>query len=630
MDFMTSLGESAVKTYVGGHIVEASVIEPALLKLKQYNIEHDKHTQELQKQQQEFNMQLSHENMAFQQYQAEEKRKFDHQIAEENNRVIQQMAAAKLASDERMNALNARTQEDIAQSQMEFASQQAGIQRDFETGLAERKMNFQDALEQRKMNVQLNIWKQQKELAKFLGEQKLASAQETAKFNALAMRETQILVSRENAQNMLRDNLVQEALKDFPLNISPLVLLSNHQSSLGKLLKFSNQGRDDMPDIASVYTDVMNYCERPEALNVFVAPIHLDASIRNREVLSEQIWDAVYSNLESLFNEYYSRQGARPVVFYPSAWKDSKSSGTHASETLHFFLEDIPCIVIEPRFDGTTFKMMFSAWNLGYQSSDHVRSDINFSINLDAIVAKAVYDRSVKGLELLAKLKDTAPFAGTKADLEYNVKLYRELDMDRRIAENDMDGIESLGIGNVLHVDPQHDIKPVADMLAAFIAMNLATLADVHHLLSTDVPPAYPGIMKEHYPELFADKNLRQLVYESYEKVYIVLRNDNTANLTPEQKNEMQHLREMQMTNLKKELQLIDENDIKETIDTKIRRFAKDKYNYENKDENEVWNYCIDRMTVDDIGFFEELLPNIKNFRLYKLIDKRINIEKRK
>ncbi|WP_195334602.1 hypothetical protein [Bacteroides salyersiae] len=56
----------------------------------------------------------------------------------------------------------------------------------------------------------------------------------------------------------------------------------------------------------------------------------------------------------------YNRSSNHPVVFFPTAWSDKSNPGMYASETLHFFLKYIPCVVIEPRFDGTTFRLMFS------------------------------------------------------------------------------------------------------------------------------------------------------------------------------------------------------------------------------------------------------------------------------
>ena len=236
-------------------------------------------------------------------------------------------------------------------------------QRQFQMEMEANRMAFQERIEMRRLQVQKHLEEQRQKLTVALTEMNIKNSREIARFNAMAMRETQILVARENARNLLQDRMVQDALKNFPLNISPLVLLKNRPHALSSLLRFTVGEECNISDVAS---DIMNYAENPEALNVFVAPVFVDSKIRNREILSRQIWDSTYQRLESFFTTHYNRRSKRPVIFYPTAWNDKYSAGMHASETLHFFLRDMPCIVLEPRFDGNNFRIMVSSWGLGY------------------------------------------------------------------------------------------------------------------------------------------------------------------------------------------------------------------------------------------------------------------------
>ena len=285
---------------------------------------------------------------------------------------------AQKERDERLQEFQKRQQKENQMFQAERDAQQQAFQRQrdaeqrhFQMEMEANRMAFQERIEMRRLQVQKQLEEQRSKLTIALNEMNIKNSREIARFNAMAMRETQILVARENAQNLLQDRMVQDALKNFPLNISPLVLLKNRPHSLASLLRFTVGENCNMADVAS---DVMNYAENPEALNVFVAPVYVDSKIKNREILSRQIWDTTYQRLESFFTTYYNRRSERPVIFYPTAWNDKYSPGMHASETLHFFLRDMPCVVLEPRFDGNNFSIMVSSWGLGYNSTEHVRT----------------------------------------------------------------------------------------------------------------------------------------------------------------------------------------------------------------------------------------------------------------
>ena len=201
--------------------------------------------------------------------------------------------------------------------QQRFQRQRDAEQRHFQMEMEANRMAFQERIEMRRLQVQKQLEEQRAKLTIALNEKNIKNSREIARFNAMAMRETQILVARENAQNLLQEHMVQDALKNFPLNISPLVLLKNRPHSLASLLRFTVASNDKEVaecNLADVASDVMNYAENPESLNVFVAPVHIDSKIKNREILSKQIWDTTYQRLESFFTAHYNRRSKQHTL----------------------------------------------------------------------------------------------------------------------------------------------------------------------------------------------------------------------------------------------------------------------------------------------------------------------------
>ena len=350
---------------------------------------------------------------------------------------------------------------------------------------------------------------------------------------------------------------------------------------------------------------------------MFVAPIHIDSKIKNRKVLSDQIWDTVYQKIESFFTQHYNRSSDHPVIFYPTAWNDKYNPGMHASETLHFFLKDLPCIVIEPRFDGTTFRMMFSSWGLGYNSNTHYRTELNFDINIDVVLANSVYRRSVKALKLIKEMvkvelpkEEMAPFYMQARIYERNIKLYEALDLENRMKNNQMDEIEALGIYNIFKIEPVQDLAPLADYLSSYIGLNLSVLADVHHLRSSDVNPLLPSKLKKYFPSVFKDTKMRDQLCKDYEAVYALLISEESR-MEKIDYDKILGVRKAQVLNVKRELEIMDGRDVVELL----KDFAKKNRNgYENEDFDEVWRACVTDISLDEKPFFKELLPQIKDF----------------
>lgn len=531
---------------------------------------------------------------------------------------------------------NQMFQADRDAQQQAFQRQRDAEQRHFQMEMEANRMAFQERIEMRRLQVQKQLEEQRAKLTIALNEMNIKNSREIARFNAMAMRETQILVARENAQNLLQDRMVQDALKNFPLNISPLVLLKNRPHSLSSLLRFtvaSNNKEVEECNMADVASDVMNYAENPEALNVFVAPVYVDSKIKNREILSKQIWDTTYQRLESFFTTHYNRRSKRPVIFYPTAWNDKYSPGMHASETLHFFLRDMPCVVLEPRFDGNNFRIMVSSWGLGYTSTEHVRTELNFNINIDAILAYSVYERSKTALVVLNDLAkadiaetEKTPFFMQKRILERNIKLYESLRIDERIGNKEkMNEIDAFGIYNIFKIEPVQDLALLSDALSAQIGMTLASLTDIHHLRSTDTDPIFPELMKEHFPQLYSNEELRKLLYKSYERIFIHLRNEENYLLSPDERKLLVNIREQQISKVRFDLELQSGENSKEEIEQQIRKYSKETFDFEDSDFRYVWETCLDEMSAKDKPFFELLLPQIEDEAMQRQLKKKLN-----
>lgn len=476
------------------------------------------------------------------------------------------------------------------------------------------------------MHFQENLVVQKERFQQHLAEQNIKNSREIALFQAQAARQTQIMLAQENARNLLQDHMVQDALKTYPLNVSPLVLLKNRSRSISSLLRFSEKDGDKTTAVEQVFEEVKEARTHPEALNIFVAPVYVDSKIRNRKILSDQIWDSIYQRMESFFTLHYNRRSDHPVVFFPTAWSDKYNPGMHASETLHFFLKDVPCVVIEPRFDGTTFRLMFSSWGIGYNSTEHHRTELSFPINIDVALACAVYDRSLKALDAIEEIDslidaDTLGFREKRKLLKRNIDLYQALHIEQRIQENRLTEIEALGIYNIFAIEPLQDLAPLADYLSAQIGLNLAALADIHHLRSVDAEPLLPNLFKSYFPTLYKSKELRQQLADEYGRSYRFLRQEEI------ELKAIEGVREAQFEAVKKQLDLSESSPM-EVVEKLWRDYAQKNYQIVADDFNDIVEECLygDCMTVDDIPFFESLLKNmdVTNVKLYDALSQKL------
>lgn len=497
-------------------------------------------------------------------------------------------------------------------------------QRELQKELEAERMSFQEKLEDKRLQFQAHLETRRAELQKYLQSKQIEASREIALFQARAMRQTQMLLAHQNAELALKNQLFQDALKSFPLNVSPLVLLENQSKSLNHLLSFLES--PDKTSIELVYEEVEAMRQQPEALNIFVAPVYVDSKIKNRKVLSDQIWDTVYQRIESFFTQNYNRSGEHPVIFYPTAWNDRYNPGMHAAETLHFFLKDLPCVVIEPRFDGTTFRMMFSAWGLGYNSTLHHRTELSFPINIDAVLAQSVYNRSLKALDAIKEIDSLLDvneygFGMKKKEMERNIDLFEALHIEERMKENRMGEIDALGIYNIFNIEPVQDLSTLADYLSARIGLNLAVLADIHHLRSYDKEPILPKLLKSYFPALFEDKAIREQLMKEYEDSFIWLRKEEI------EFHGMKEIRDIQLANIKKQLMLSNTSEMVNSLHETICKYVKTNFNIETNDLVEAIRQSIDMWESKDVPFFQNLLKYdeiANNRKLFRRIDSRI------
>lgn len=483
-------------------------------------------------------------------------------------------------------------------------------QKEWQNELEEKRMNFQWQIESQRMRFQERMEEKREDLQKYLQKNQIEASKEIALFQARAMRQTQMLLAQKHAQDTLQDHLLQDALRTFPLNVSPLVLLKNQSQPLGHLLAFSDSNSDfyeSKDAIAQTYEEVEAIRKRPDALNIFVAPVHIDSKIKNRKVLSDQIWDTVYQRIESFFTLNYNRSSDHPVIFYPTAWNDKYNPGMHAAETLHYFLKDLPCVVIEPRFDGTTFRMMFSSWGLGYNSTLHHRTELSFPINIDAVLACSVYERSMRALDAIKEIDQTLDineygFGMKKRELERNIDLFQALHIEERMKENRMQEIDALGIYNIFKIEPVQDLATLADYLSARIGLNLAVLADVHHLRSYDRDPILPKLLKPYFPNLYDDKLVREQLFKEYENSYVWLRREEI------EYNGMKEIRGVQIANVKKLLDLSNSSEVVESVTEMTCNYVKKHFNIDATSLTDAINLSIELWQKEDIPFFQSIM----------------------
>lgn len=521
----------------------------------------------------------------------------------------------------------------------------------FQMEIEANRLSFQEHVELRRLQFQARMEARREEFQEALQSRQIKASREIAQFQALAMRETQILVSRENAKNLMENQMVLEALKSFPLNISPLVLLNSRPHSLKSLLRYTIDNEESKKDNNQklittnpfdVVREIIDYEKNPEALNIFIAPVFVDSRVSNQSSLSKKIWETTYQKIETFFTRNYSRDSKSPVVFYPTAWNEKQTAGVHASETLHYFLKDLPCIVLEPKFDGNKFRMAISFWGLGYASNDHHRMESEFEVIIDLELAKAAYDRSKNALAAIdlitktnIKQKKKEDFIKLEPKYLYNIELYEGLrlseypSMTKEEQKKLFDMLSSLGIDKIFSIDSSKDLDSLANYFADQIGVTLAMLADLHHLMTTRAFPKLPNLMstKGAYPRIYEDKSICGDLYMCYRDIFNQIREEECSYTTDDEEyRRVYQIYDNQLTSIKNQLA------VKDVLDTPwkevVRNIVKENFKYENDDFKKVWAKLLNSINKKHLEIIIALLPNIDDGKLQKQLERKIEVLK--
>ena len=528
------------------------------------------------------------------------------------------------------------------QARMQAESQMFQRERDAESyrhqvDLECKRMEFQEHMEYKRMQFQMQIQKRQEELQKYLASENNKNNRMIAEFQALAMRETQVLVSRLNAMHLLQNNMILDALKSFPLNISPIVLLQNRPHSLKSLLRLTEK-EEGKPlteyELKELDNEVTKYEKNPEPLSVFIAPLQVDSRFQYHRELSSKVWELTFQTLEGIITRNYNPSSERPVMFYPTAWNERASSGIHASETLHFFLKDMPCIVLEPRFDGKNFHVAFSAWNIGFVSTEHIREEYTIPIDIDLIVAETVYHRSKKAIKVMDYLDqcnisdaDMAPLRAKYRTLSNNVKLYEALNIEEHKKNGTLDELDAFGLLSMFKMDLSQDLIPIASIIAAHIGVNISIMADTHHLLGTKAAPIFHKCVlnEELFNPIITNKEACEKIVNDYKTMLYGLRDAEQKSMP-----KLAELRNVQAREISIALNVRDTKE--ESLEERIRSYARKTMNlneeYINLNFEDFFGEGVDAIKSTDKQWFLSILDELENDerykRAYKKLDRRL------
>ncbi len=343
--------------------------------------------------------------------------------------------------------------------------------------------------------------------------------------NTTTSRDTQIFLARHNTYFSLRNTLLQDTIRNFPLTVSPLVLLENNNIDINFLL-----GNNSF-NTAYVTQDVVDNIHTTKPVNVFITPIRVDSRVSGRELLASQVFDNVYSAIESLFVNEYSRSSERPIHFYSTAWNKNTSGGLHAADELYYFLKDMPTMVVEPKFDGEKLRLMFSCWGLGYTQRVHFRQEIPIDIDLNSILVTAAYERSKQALKTYKNVDSDSKFVQEQISrCKHNVEMFEKLNLEGRLKkrfeelkkEGQSDELSELDNYSKFFYTEGSDVLVISEIISSAIGIIVSSMADTHHLLASDVIPKLPYIYKQYFGD-FTDKDMLDKLLKMFKKTYLKL-----------------------------------------------------------------------------------------------------------
>lgn len=385
----------------------------------------------------------------------------------------------------------------------------------FISKISKRIFPFKGSSDEERIQYQHHLSEQQSE-ARRLFEAKLhadgmANQKEINLLTAFFNRQTTLQSSILNFSNTLKSKMFDEALKDYPLNIPPLVLLQNAGVSTNsvtgelviddpianEILSIADNGTNQKESLLSRYKNIFrNY---PIALNVFITPLIIDSRVASKEKTTALVWDNIFQSLESLFVNEYNRCSERPINFYPAAWNQNAKPGLHAAEILYFFTKGMPVVVLEPRYDGKQIRFVFSCWGIGSEPDKQIRQEIVFDLNWNSVILPAMYERSVNSLKKINQLKEIPQVVhDAKKKLQHNIFMYEKL--------REIDGIENNPITediSKLFFLHSFDYVPLSKLMADALGICISLIADVHHLTSRGINPHFPDLLDANFSDAF-------------------------------------------------------------------------------------------------------------------------------
>lgn len=375
-----------------------------------------------------------------------------------------------------------------------------------------------------------------------LQEQSFNNQKEIAYMTAMYARQTNYRAALLSLENNLKSELFKDALRNYPFNIPPIVLLKNSGIDTDTLL-------DSITNTSALFSEntILHRFKNelkynPITLSVFVTPLQIDSRIGSlqvdsktisKEKIASMVWDSVYQKTESLLVNEYSRNGERPVVFYPTAWNLNVRPGLHAAEILYFFTKNLPVMVVEPRYDGNQIRIMFSCWGLGTSENDHLRQEMQIELDWNKVIVQSVYERSILGLNEFNFIDNPSKkLLEIKQQLTHNMDVYEKLDIQNKLEKDKMNDILNItdDLSKLFYLN-NSDLNIISDSIASSIGISLCVLADMHHLMARDIKPHFPFIYEKYFGDVISqlpdlDKNefistLKDTYNMAYEKLIL-------------------------------------------------------------------------------------------------------------
>ena len=130
--------------------------------------------------------------------------------------------------------------------------------------------------------------------------------------------------------------------------------------------------------------------------------------------------------------------------------------------------------------------------------------------------------------------------------------------------------------------------------------------------------------MKEDFPELYGNKKLCEDLFASYKNIFLRIKKEEALLLPPEERGFIESRRKLQLNEIETRLGIQDEESSNNEVESIIREYCKNNFNFEHTDFDKVWDRCIDDMTKSNKSFFESVLPQIKDNKKYKELKKKL------